>query len=112
MVSAGINSPLTSSLGRLFDAAAALCGICMENSCEAQAAMGLEALCEEILQGASLNEKEAFEYFFKDGSLVRRKGEMFELDWVPFWQKNADIAAKRPAEFSLFFTALLWPGFL
>tara|TARA_R110000787_G_scaffold220068_1_gene328834 strand:- start:65455 stop:67758 length:2304 start_codon:yes stop_codon:yes gene_type:complete len=38
----GINCPLTSSVGRIFDAVAALTGICMENGFEGQAAMALE----------------------------------------------------------------------
>jgi hydrogenase maturation protein HypF len=38
----GINSPLTSSCGRLFDGMAALLGLCQENKYEAQAAMALE----------------------------------------------------------------------
>ncbi len=42
MLLRGLNSPLTSSMGRLFDGVAALCGICREASYEAEAAMRLE----------------------------------------------------------------------
>ncbi len=44
MVERGVNSPLTSSCGRLFDAVAAQLGICLETSYEGQAAMRLETL--------------------------------------------------------------------
>lgn len=40
----GLNTPATSSLGRLFDAVAALLGICVRNEHEGQAAMALESL--------------------------------------------------------------------
>ncbi len=40
----GRRLPLTSSLGRLFDAAAFVLGVCVQNRFEAEAAMGLEAV--------------------------------------------------------------------
>jgi len=55
MVERGLNSPLASSAGRLFDAVAAALGICRESAdFEGQAAMELEALATEAGGAAAI----------------------------------------------------------
>jgi hydrogenase maturation protein HypF len=53
MLERGINSPLTSSCGRLFDAVAALIGVRTKISYEGQAAIELEALAERCTPSAA-----------------------------------------------------------
>lgn len=47
MIEQGINTPMTSSVGRLFDAASALLGICVEPTYEGEAAILLEAAMQD-----------------------------------------------------------------
>lgn len=61
-----INCPLTSSAGRIFDAVAALTGICTENGFEGQAAMALEFAADRYVV-------EGYEFAIENGI----------IDWRP-----------------------------
>lgn len=52
MIEKNVNCPLTSSTGRLFDAVAAICGLCMRNSFHAEAPMRLEAAANMKVPGS------------------------------------------------------------
>lgn len=62
MIDRGLNTPMTSSVGRLFDAASALLGVCVEPSYEGEGAILLEAAMEEVgaaAPGAAAREEAA-----------------------------------------------------
>ncbi len=63
MIDKGINSPLASSMGRLFDAVSSLIGICDISSYEAQAAIELQQEAEKVT-----------------GSKLRVPGYQFEME--------------------------------
>ena len=67
---AGLNAPTTTAAGRLFDAAAALLGLCRQVSYEGEAPMRLEALCELEAEPVSL-------------PLARDATGIWRSDWAP-----------------------------
>lgn len=75
MVDKGINTPLTSSCGRLFDAVSALLGVCGEITYEAQAAVELEMAASDM--GAD-GEVYPFAIQQDGGRSVVRLGPLFE----------------------------------
>ena len=73
MAQRGLNSPLASSAGRLFDAVAAAIGVCREHAgYEGQAAIELEALAVAEFEGQA---GQAYPYAEQDGV----------LSWEPLW---------------------------
>ncbi|AOY86863.1 carbamoyltransferase HypF [Marinobacter salinus] len=83
----GLNAPETSSIGRLFDAVAALVGIRQKASYEGQAAAELEAM-----QGC-----EAGARAYKFGLSVPGADRPWQVDWEPVIQGIlADIARSAP----------------
>jgi len=69
LIDKGINSPVTTSMGRLFDAVTAIIGIKMEANFEAQAAMELEFAANDI----DTNELYEFDIVKEDESYI--------IDW-------------------------------
>jgi len=89
MLSAGANCPPAGSLGRWFDAAAALTGLADENAFEAQAAMLLESAVVPGVENAyafKLAPPATSQYLYlsRVGTLLRQKGDVpFEIDLRP-----------------------------
>jgi hydrogenase maturation protein HypF len=79
MLERGINVPLASSCGRLFDAVAAALGLCADHALfEGQGAMELEALAESY----RLSANEA-PYVF---AITEQSSGMLHLDSSPMWE--------------------------
>ncbi|GAH19827.1 unnamed protein product, partial [marine sediment metagenome] len=91
MIDKNINSPLTSSCGRLFDAASSLIGIKDEISYEGQAAMELESFC-----ASGITERYNFCVYKEGEEFIIDPQEIF-IDIIEDFKKGIDkkvMAAK------------------
>ena len=81
IIEKGINSPLTSSVGRLFDAVASAIGICREQcSYEGQAAIEMEARANVNILN---NDKESLNYSFK----FEKSANIYYIDTSLTWRE-------------------------
>ncbi|WP_241893454.1 carbamoyltransferase HypF [Magnetofaba australis] len=90
----GINAPVTSAVGRLFDAASALCGVCLEASFEGQGPMMLEAVCDAASAPLDL-------------PLARNAEGVWVSDWAPLVAAMADADHAIAARSGLFHATLI-----
>jgi len=72
MLRRGVCSPWTTSAGRLFDAAAAILGLCSQSSFEGEAAIAVESAATRTAQAYPLEAPE-----------LREDGHMLTADWRP-----------------------------
>ena len=92
MLESGINSPLTTSAGRLFDAVSSLTGLRQTVSFEGQGAMDLEF----ALEGVSC--EEAYPYTIRTKSAASYYEAERDIDWEPMIRKIiADARSGLPA---------------
>ena len=82
MLAGAVNTPVTSSAGRLFDAVASIAGLRQTMRYEGQAAMELEF----ALTGVETNESYAYEIIEGGSSLV--------VDWEPMVRRIVDEASR------------------
>ncbi len=85
----GLNTVTTSAAGRLFDAAAALTGLCSEASFEGQGPMQLEAACSNVGDGPLL-------------PLQRTDRGLWQSDWeplLPMLQDTTSSVVERAGRF-------------
>lgn len=83
----GLNAPLTSSMGRYFDAAGALLDVCYNNQYEGQAAIQLEQLAWQAAKSEAAGRLLPFAY------LVQQSDEGWEIDLSPAFVAMAQIRA-------------------
>ena len=105
MLDRGLNSPVTSSAGRLFDAAGALLGIGGRNRFEGQTPLAVEAAASSVRSAAR-------NLSFPVIQAPPGSGALMELDWVPLFEElwAARGRGDDPRELALAFHRALAAG--
>jgi hydrogenase maturation protein HypF len=91
----GLNAPWTTSVGRLFDAAAALIGLRSRTSYEGEAAIRLEALCGDVAEQPALLLP-----------LERDANGLWRTDWAPLLPRLLDTRVSAADRAGLFHASL------
>jgi hydrogenase maturation protein HypF len=89
-----INSPQSSAVGRLFDAAAALTGVCTMASFEGQGPMALEALCDKLDHHVEL--------------LSEKRDNVLITNWEPLVPVMLDSTLSRRERAAVFHASLAY----
>ncbi|MFA5080952.1 MAG: carbamoyltransferase HypF [Hydrogenophilaceae bacterium] len=95
----GLNSPASSAAGRLFDAAAALIGVCSQASFEGEGPMRLEALAARQVQMANAEAAPAL-------PLARDGAGVWRADWAPLLAMLSDESLSQGERAWLFHRAM------
>jgi hydrogenase maturation protein HypF len=88
-----LNTPVSTSVGRLFDAASALLEVCDRSSYEGEAAMRLEALCTDTQSPVAL-------------PLARDARGMWRTDWAPLLPALLDSSRTLSVRAAVFHASL------
>lgn len=102
MIETGLNTPYTSSLGRLFDAASSLLGLCDQCSFDAEAAMVLEAAAVRAAEQEDESTQERYQVLFTKNMATAQSTaqdtSVLIMDPAPVFQAMLDdLAADVPA---------------
>lgn len=97
MIENGLNTPMTSSVGRLFDAASALLGVCSQPSYEGQGAIELEAVME--LAGEDRSDAQLHDY--ENGETGRESDLVAKERYAITAEKNAATATSTAQDTSV-----------
>jgi len=113
MIDKGVNSPLSSSCGRLFDAVSSLLGICQINTFEGQAAMELEAVTTKALGRESLCTTSFFKEIDKKTLFSEHNGllEIPTSDFIRMLLEKTDSGNWSVPALALFFHVYLVSAF-